>query len=205
MEFTSKMTDETPTGDSVVSVQSDKLGNGSLEQRIIGLEREVKDLRNHARLSRCFWTLVIGHGVLFWSLCQDWEFLSPVTYLPMGGVGTLGIWYAWTNRSLSQRISRALVASGAIVFGCGVANEDWVTVDVILAISFLLVGAMCSGYALTWFRRVSISPPGNHTVRSKLSIKTIMLSTTGGAALFALSHYVNAADLMVPFVLLAAG
>lgn len=144
----------------------------------------------YLRLSRTFWLLVLSHVVAFALLIhssrpfdlESWlamdTFRSPFSTLPFGGVGTLAIWFAWSDRTIVQRLTRASAAIGCVV-GAMYLTQHPRTIDLdwIVEAPFLLLGALAASVPFSVLGKARLAAPGERAPGGKLSIRRVMLIT----------------------------
>ena len=153
----------------------------------------------HTLLSRTFWIVVVIHMITFavlQVLCQPFsvekpfslrEIASPLAVLPFGGIGTLAVWFAWTNRPAGERVTRAIVAVASVVGAVYLTKDSrLVRHDWMLEAPFLLLGALAVSLPVSWFGNITISPPGNRPKPTRLSIKNVLAATLCVAAWLAI-------------------
>ena len=157
------------------------------------------DNGRHVQLSRCFWLVVGAHSVLFvvlqglsrpFSLESRLSFdeiMSPLGIMPFGAIGTLAVWFAWTNRALGERVARSIVAVASTVGAVYLTRDSrFVQHDWMIECSFLLIGALGVSLPASWFGRLTISPPGDRLEPASLSIGDVFALTVCIAAWLAI-------------------
>lgn len=202
------MTEEARTNPANIRTPR-KETSSELVHRVEHLELELLNLRRHSKLNICFLQLVLGHAFLaclFHVELHELGHFDPIDFapaaLPVGGVCTLSVWFAWSRRSLWERVARTLAAAFALCVVVALyfpragqfvhplmARLQRFDHHFFYVLCFFAFGTLVPAYLLRWFAGVSISPPRGVVEEKALSIRTVLLTMIGIAAALALLKY----------------